>query len=340
VAHNISVPSTGVAATDAASIATALGSPITNIGTPTSSSATVVLTQGAASGHLIGIANWATIGAGGAPILAFADVTTNPSGGIQGDLAAIYNVDQGWYGIALDSNSAAEIEAAAAWSQSNGFHVLSVNNSDAVCLGSGASVMTALAADKYSRTIIQFNGSTNQSYGGAALLGVILPQTPGSYTAAFKTEVGVPTDPSSILTGTAVTNLTAANGNYYTQFKGIAVLIQGITPGGGFIDTTIFIDWLQDAIQTAVFTLLTNNPKIAYTNDGVGQVVNVVKGVLKQGILNGGLAQLPAPTVTAPLVSNVAISNVAARNLPNVAFTATLAGAIQSMSINGTVVLP
>lgn len=340
VVNSVSVASTGVAATDASSVSTALAA-FSNIGTPSHSSATVTLTQGAASGHLVNITGWAGLGAAGQPIIALTDATTNPgSGGASGDLAAIYVIDQGWYGIALTSNSAAEVESAASWAQSNGYHVFSYNNSDAADLTSGSSVFTVLAAEKYSRTIGQFNGSELLSYGGAAILGVILPQTPGSYTAAYKTEIGVPADPASILTGTAVTNLTAANGNYYTTFKGISVLISGITPGAGYIDTTIFIDWLTDAIQTAVYTLLVNNLKIAYTDLGVAQVVNVVKGVLKQGIQNGGLAAQPAPTVSAPLVADISISNVAERNLPNVTFTATLAGAIQTVQIIGSVVLP
>ena len=266
VVNAISVPSTGTPATDAASIVTALNL-FSNIGTISNSpSNTVVFTQAAASGKLIGIDSWASIGTAGAPILALTDATVDP--GIAEDLAAIFNVDQGWYGFAIDSNSKNEIEAAAAWAQANGFHVFSCNNSDAADIGSGSSVFTALKALNYTRTFCQFNGSSTFSYGGCAILGVILPLTPGSYTPAYKTQVGVPADPSSILTGTAVTNLNNARGNYYTTFKGISVLISGITPSGEYLTPTIFIDWLQDAIQTAVFTLLTNNLKIAYTHFG------------------------------------------------------------------------
>jgi hypothetical protein len=336
VSHLISMNSTGVIATDAASLATALGTPITNIGTVTHDTTSVTITQ--AAGKLTNLLGWAGIGSAGAPILALADNTADP--GIATDLAAVYNIDQGWYGVTLDSNSKAEILAAAAWCEANGPHVFCSNNSDAADENAGTNVFASLIALKYARTMVQFNGSELLSYGGAAILGEILPQTPGSYTPAYKTLVGVPADPSSILTGTVVTNLTNNNGNYYTTFKGISVLIPGITPSGEFLDTTIFIDWLKDAIQTAIFTLLTNNPKIAYTDLGVAQVVNVIKGVLKQGILNGGLAASPAPTVSAPLVADVALSSVAARNLPNVTFTATLAGAIQSLAISGSVVLP
>ena len=310
---------------------------ITNVGTVSSSSATLTFTSSTA-GELINIDTWGLPGHAGAPIIALTDASTDP--GIAADLAAIYGYNQGWYGVALDSNSAAEIEAAAAWVEANGPHVMCANTSDAAAIGSGASVFTVLQADSYARTLAVFNGSKLLSYAGAALLGKILPLTPGSYTPAYKTLVGVPSDPSSILTGSAVTNITNANGNYYTTFKSIAVLISGITPSGEFLDTTIFIDWLRDAIQTAEFTLLTNNLKIAYTDGGVAQAVNVLKGVLGQGTQVGGLAASPAPTVSAPTVASIALANVAKRNLPNLTFAATLAGAIQSMDIVGSVSLP
>jgi hypothetical protein len=336
VSHPISVPSTGVPATDAATIATALGAPITNIGTVSHTSATVTLTQ--SGGKLVNLLNWGGTGAAGAPILALTDATADP--GIATDLAAVRAVDQGWYGFALDSNSAAEISAAAAWAEANGPVVFCTSNSDASDETSGSSVAKTLKTAAYTRTLGIFSGSELLSYSGAALLGKILPLTPGSYTAAYKTLSGVPADPSSILTGTVVNNLTANNFNYYTTFKGVNVVISGVTPSGEFLDTVIGIDWLKDAIQTALFTLLVQNLKIGYDDDGVQTCVNVIKGVLKLGIQNGLLAKSPKPVVTAPLVADVAAANVAQRNLPNVAFSATLDGAIQGLTVTGSVVLP
>ncbi len=333
--NDVSLASTGVPATDAVSLATALTA-LMNVGTITHAGAVVTITQTA--GKLNNLLAWGGLGGAGAPILALADATADP--GIATDLAAVYGIDQGWYGIALDSNSTAEIEAAATWTESNGLHVFSANNSDAADLGSGTNVFKTLKGDAYARSFVEFNGSELLCYAGAALLGVILPQTPGSYTPAYKTQVGVPPDPPSILTATALNNLTGNNGNYYTTFKNVSVLISGVTPSGEFLDTTIFIDWLGDAIQTAVYTLFVNNPKIGMTDLGVAQVVNVIKGVLKQGIQNGGLAATPAPTVTAPLVADLSEEDVADRNLAGVAFTATLAGAIQGLQLNGKVVLP
>jgi len=50
--------------------------------------------------------------------LTIKNTTTDP--GIATDLAAIYAADPDWYGMAIDSNSEAEINAAATWILSNG----------------------------------------------------------------------------------------------------------------------------------------------------------------------------------------------------------------------------
>ncbi len=337
VAHAISVASTGVPATDGASIATAITA-LSNVGTAAGTT-TVTVTQSAASGKLNDFQNWGLPGASGAPILTLTNTTTDP--GIATDLAALLKYDNtNWYAFSLDSNSKAEVAAAATWAESNG-RIQSFDNSDNVCITSATTdIFSTQKTAATMRSTGLFNGSQLLSYAGAALLGVILPLTPGSYTAAYKTLATVPADPSSVLTETAITNLTGKNGNYYTSLAGLNETFQGNTGSGQFIDIQIFIDWLTNAIQIAVFSLLTSNSKVPFTDGGVALVKNAILGVLKQGIQNGGLAGSPAPTVSAPLVANVSLSQVAARQLPAVTFNATLAGAIHTTTITGTVVLP
>ena len=336
VVNQVIVASTGTSTTDATSIKTTING-LSNVGTATVSSSTVIITQ--AAGKFNNVSGWAGLGVAGSAILALTDASTNP--GIATDLSAIAAIDHGWYGYTLESNSKAEIIASAAWCEANAPHVFFTNTSDGTNIsGTTVGAFHSMLALTYARTFCQFNGSELLSYGGAAALGEALPQVAGSYTLAYKALTGVPADPASILTATAITNLNTNNGNYYTTFQGQNVLISGITPSGEFIDVTIFIDWLAATIQTAVFALLVANPKIPYTDGGVAAIVSVIKGCLGQGIQNGGLAASPAPTVSAPLVSSIPLSNVAARNVPSITFTATLAGAIQSLSISGTVVLP
>lgn len=338
VSHAISVASTGVAATDAGSIETAINA-LSNVGAATLVSATVTVTQTAASGKCNDFLNWGLPGAAGAPILVLQDTTADP--GIAADLAAILKADNtGWYAFSLDSNSQLEVAAAATWAEAND-RPQSYNNSDNICITTATTdIFSAEKTAATQRSTGIFCGSQVLNYAGAALLGVILPLTPGSYTGAFKTLANVPADPSSVLTETAITNLEAKNGNFYTTLAGVNIDYQTITGSGEFFDIPIFVDWLQNAIQVAVFNLLISSNKVPFTDAGVAMVVNAIKGVMKQGIANGGLASTPPPIVSAPLVATLSQSQLSARQLPNVTFTATLAGAIHGVTISGTVVLP
>jgi hypothetical protein len=338
VSHAISVASTGVVATDVASIESAINA-LSNVGTATLSTATVIITQSAGSGKCNDFLNWGLPGAAGAPILVLQDTTADP--GIATDLAAILKYDNtGWYGFSLDSNSQLEVAAAATWAEAND-RPQSFNNSDNICITTATTdIFTAEKTAATTRSTGIFNGSQLLNYAGAALLGVILPLTPGSYTGAFKTLANVPADPASILTETAITNLEAKNGNFYTNLAGVNIDYQTITGSGEFFDVPIFIDWLQNAIQIAVFNLLVGTLKVPFTDNGVAMVVNAIKGVLKQGIANGGLSSTPPPIVSAPLVGTLTQSQISSRQLPSVSFSATLAGAIHGVTIQGTVVLP
>ena len=62
-----------------------------------------------------------------------------------------------------------------------------------------------------------------------------------------------------------------------------------------------------------------------------------MRAVLDLGIANGGFAADPAPTVDAPLASAVSANDKAQRLLPDVTFTAVLAGAIHEVQVRGTV---
>ena len=58
---------------------------------------------------------------------------------------------------------------------------------------------------------------------------------------------------------------------------------------------------------------------------------------LQAGVGVGGLSATPAPFVSVPLVASLSVATVSTRNLPKVSFSATLAGAINSVTITGVV---
>ena len=74
-----------------------------------------------------------------------------------------------------------------------------------------------------------------------------------------------------------------------------------------------------------------------YTNQGIDVFRSIVNGVLQLGIDQGILTASPAPVVTAPDISQVDTADKTARTLRNINFTATFAGAIHKVTVQGTI---
>ena len=162
-------------------VATAIAALLTesNIGTVTHSTATITIAR--TDGLLTDLTGWSSN-------FTLSDNTADP--GLTADLAAIYAADQtGWYALALDSNSKAEIEAAAAWVESTQYKIFSTNNSDTENMDSGSTTDVAyvLKGLAYACTHGLQSNSQLLSYSGAAMLGEELTRNPGTSTWDLKT---------------------------------------------------------------------------------------------------------------------------------------------------------
>lgn len=298
----------------------------------TSATDTITVTKAAASpaGTLVQFSDWSAN-------FHLTDATPDP--GIATDLAALQTADSDWYGLALDSNSKAEIAAAATWVEANK-KLFPTASSDSDCVDSGVSTdaMSVNEAAGNVRTAVIYNGNDTMGYSGAGWMGGRFPFQPGSYTWAYKQIAGAAPD---ALTGGQMTAIENKSGNTYTTMAGVPITLFGLTGGGEYIDVTQFIDWLRSEIQIRVFTRLATLPKIPYTDLGVDLVISEVLGALKAGVKAGGLDpgnddDIPAPAASAPKVSEISTTDRAGRHLPDVKFSGRLAGAIHTMDINGT----
>jgi hypothetical protein len=100
----------------------------------------------------------------------------------------------------------------------------------------------------------------------------------------------------------------------------------------------IFCFWLKARIQEGIWFQQINSKKIGYTSKGAAVIEGEIRRVLAEGIQVGGLADSPAPVVSVPNVLNISPAVRATRVLPDVTFTARLAGAIMYVDgITGTV---
>ena len=165
-------------------------------------------------------------------------------------------------------------------------------------------------------------------------MGDRFPTDPGSATWKFKDLTGITADN---ITQTQANTLDAVNCNYYSEFGSSAMFAEGTVASGEYIDIIRGVHWLESRIQEGVLAALVSNEKIPYTDVGFTVITNEVWAVLRQGITNDFLVEDSNLSVSVPKKSAISSANVTIRKLPDVTFTATLAGAVHSVAITGTV---
>ena len=251
---------------------------------------------------------------------------------------AIVNISDAFYGVILTDRTEATVLLLAAWIETKKKIFFTASSDSEI-------INTTLAADTgslpkqlkdlaYERTACFYSATAATEYLDAGSMGQIMPNDPGSYTLKFKTISSVTVD---VLNDTEKANALAKNCNTYTEVGGVNIIENGTMAKPQFVDVVVFIDWLQARMTERIFSRMTNLPKIPFTDKGVAIIEGEIKAQLQQGIDRGGLKDDPAPTVTVPLVKDVSSVDKAARTLPDVTFTAELAGAIHKTIIRGTI---
>lgn len=322
-----------VAVATVAAIVTALQTAIDAISDVAAADNTTHVTVTVAAGLLFDLQELPPIS-----VMKILDVTTDP--GIATDLAAVAAVDnKSWYGLALDSSSEAETNAAAAWIEANYRKLFIADASDSQITDSA--VTTDVASDvkgaSYSRSKVVFNHTSLLHYTGLGWMAGMLPFKPGTNTWEYRTVRATQTDS---LTDTQETNAKNKRASVYLELGGLPVMLNSVTGSGEWVDTIVGIDNLYQDVQLGWLALVKAasdiGQKIPYTDAGVASVVGMIRGVLNQYVKRGFLRADPAPQVTAPLVADIPLEDRAARTLPDIQFSGQLAGAIHIAQINGT----
>lgn len=258
------------------------------------------------------------------------------------DLDDIVDVSNDWYALVLTSKLKADQLLVAAWIETKRkiFFYRSddsdiIDTTDAADSPTTGTIAAQLKGAAYARTGGLYHGSAATQNADAAWFGKILPQDPGSYTAMFKTLAGITVDG---LTDTQAKNALDKYANTYEEIGGKNIAREGKVAEGEYIDTIIFVDWLQARITEDVYAAMVNLPKVPYTDQGVAIIEAALRARLEDGVEKGGLVA-GSIVITVPKVADVLPADKAARLLPDVKFTAQLQGAIHAVNINGVVTL-
>jgi len=208
-----------------------------------------------------------------------------------------------------------------------------------------------MQASGYHRTFVQYSSSS--PYASASIFGraftVNFNGAGTMITLKFQQEPGIVPE---LLTETQAAALTAKSCNVFVYYNNqIAILQQGTMANGQYFDVVHSSDWLQNAIQTAVFNVLfTVGTKVPQSDAGVNQLIAAVSQQCDQARINGmiGRGVWTGPPignlatgqtlgngyyVYAPPIASQSQADRAARKAPVIQTAIKLAGAIHSSNV-------
>ena len=103
------------------------------------------------------------------------------------------------------------------------------------------------------------------------------------------------------------------------------------------------IDWLAVNAQARIFAVIASNRKVPYTDTGIDTLVNPLRSTLKQAVSLGILAassDMPNGfVINQPAADSISATDKQTRILSGITFTGHLAGAVNAVTVVGTVSL-
>ncbi len=267
-------------------------------------------------------------------------------------------VDNDWYGVILASRDVAEQEIVSTWVQANkklmvvtspGTGTPGIDN-DILDEAEGVDVTSILHHVKNTslfRTAAIYGKEAATKYSDAGLLAVILPKQPGTYTPAYKTIASIPADK---ITSTQSKNINDKYGSTYTELGGQNTLLFGKVGDGDYLDTIVFVDWLESKISESVFGLLKRSDKVPFTDKGIASIENEINKILSipQNTPNGGIGedlfdedgnQFSGYNITVPTALSTPTNDKANRHIGNIRFTVWYTGSVHTVEISGVLTL-
>lgn len=291
-----------------------------------------------AAGTLNGFSGW-----GVGTSLYLTDTSTDP--GVAADLATAIAGDNTWYGLALDSQSKAEILAAAAFAETNKkLFVTQTYESTVIDSGVSNDVASSVQTSAYHYTGMLFSGTNTKSYAGVAWQSGRFggSPTPGNDTWVLNTLPGIPVDN---LTETQFATLGNKFATGYVNIQGVNVTASGGIANsnsggkngfGEFLDVRRFQDWLLSQIQLGIYIALLGPGKVAYTDKGLGSLANAVLAALQRGEQAQGLVA-GSSVVSQPTAASQSTSDRGNRIIRALNWAAVNAGAVHLVVSSGTV---
>lgn len=174
----------------------------------------------------------------------------------------------------------------------------------------------------------------------AAWVGACATLQPGSFTWTFKRLNGIP---AAAYNGTDVKLIEDNKASTYVKEGGVDITSKGQTTSGEYIDIIQSMYYIKARMAENVFGLLVREPKVPFTDAGIGMTLAELENALQEsfniGIIAASADGEPMYSLSAPTREEISQNDKANRTLPNVKWEATIAGAVENVKVSGTLVL-
>ena len=267
-----------------------------------------------------------------------ADRTAVPATDLPTDLAGLYDEDSAWYGLIIaDAKSKDQILDAAAWVETKTALYLGHSTDTDVPNNVAGNVRESIQALGYERTVLLYNGASQELGPDGAWTGLGLAQPAGSITWALKRPKGVAAD---ALTTTQQNNVASETnfGNLLLEDDGNVYTWEGRVASGEYIDIIHGTDWLHERLRVRALTPLLSLGKVPYTNPGALVIESEIWAALKEATAGDRLLLDPTSLeVTRIPVEQMAAADRGNRHYPGYDFKARYQGAFHRIGIRGRI---
>ena len=260
-------------------------------------------------------------------------------------LTAIKAQNNDWYALSVSTRNMANQQVVAQWVEANEKLCILASGDDLLINEETGDIASWAKLNALDRTAIFYHPASklassesdvlpaDDNIPESAYFGKMLTKHPGSATWKFKTLQAVQVYE---LPQYKVSNIEKKNATWYMPVADVNMTSDGKVASGEYIDVIHGLDWMKALIQNYVFTPMIQLDKIPFTDEGVQIIVGQLKKALDQGVKYSLFASYE---ISYPAVADIPALDKGNRHLPDVNFTAVLAGAVHRTTINGTVTL-
>ncbi len=255
-------------------------------------------------------------------------------GSLAGQLAAAMAEDSSWSILVLDSQSSAEIAAAATFAAANGRMLVALCIDNDVLTNSSTDTLSDLGSNQSTALIVT---QDTETFGAFTGISSYLSYHPGAANLHMWSQFAFGS-PFRAPSGTELGFADSKHAIVHTTVSDIAAFYGNRTPGGRVFTTQQFLNYLSSVMRTDVLALLLTSPKVPFTPEGIAMIEQVMRKRLKLEEDAGSLVP-GSSTVTPKLYEDTTVSERGNGLLQTMKFSAKLAVSIDKVVIRGSLTI-